>query len=90
MVLSAGTAWLIFLIGRQAFNAPVGRLAAAVVWLYPAFIFFNVTFFVQHFHNARLSMMNTGSVALETAVTRDKILINLGELSGNIWTTRLQ
>jgi Tol biopolymer transport system component len=47
-------------------------------------------FDVHHFHNARLSMMNTGSVALETAVARDKIFINLGELSGNIWTTRLQ
>jgi Tol biopolymer transport system component len=46
-------------------------------------------FFVQHFHNARLSMSNTGTVGLETSVARDKIFINLGELSGNIWTTRL-
>jgi Tol biopolymer transport system component len=45
---------------------------------------------VQHFHNARLSMANTGFVGLETAVARDQIFINLGELSGNIWTTRLQ
>jgi Tol biopolymer transport system component/DNA-binding winged helix-turn-helix (wHTH) protein len=47
-------------------------------------------FFVQHFHSARLSMTNTGFVGLETAVARDQIFINLGELSGNIWTTRLQ
>jgi Tol biopolymer transport system component/DNA-binding winged helix-turn-helix (wHTH) protein len=47
-------------------------------------------FSVHHFHSARLSMMNTGYVGLETAVARDKVFINLGELSGNIWTTRLQ
>jgi Tol biopolymer transport system component len=47
-------------------------------------------FVVEHFHSARLSMTNTGFVGLETAVSRDKIFINLGELSGNIWTTRLQ
>ncbi|MBA2604391.1 MAG: PD40 domain-containing protein [Acidobacteria bacterium] len=47
-------------------------------------------FHVQHFHSARLSMSNAGFVGLETAVARDKLFINLGELSGNIWTTRLQ
>jgi Tol biopolymer transport system component/DNA-binding winged helix-turn-helix (wHTH) protein len=47
-------------------------------------------FDVEHFHNARLSMTNTGNTRLETSVTRDGIFINLGELSGNIWTTRLQ
>jgi eukaryotic-like serine/threonine-protein kinase len=46
-------------------------------------------FSVQHFHSARLSMTNTGFTGLETAVARDQIFINLGELSGNIWTTRL-
>jgi len=47
-------------------------------------------FHVQHFHSARLSMSNAGFVGLETAAARDKLFINLGELSGNIWTTRLQ
>lgn len=47
-------------------------------------------FSVQHFHSARTSMTNTGNSYLETSVARDKIFINLGELSGNIWTTRLQ
>jgi Tol biopolymer transport system component len=47
-------------------------------------------FLVQHFHSARVSMSNAGFVGLETAVGRDKIFINLGELSGNIWSTRLQ
>ncbi len=46
-------------------------------------------FAVQHFHSARLSMNNTGFAGLEMSVARDKIVINLGELSGNIWATRL-
>jgi hypothetical protein len=46
-------------------------------------------FLVKHFHNARVSMTNTGTTGLEIAVARDKIFINLGELSSNIWTTRL-
>jgi hypothetical protein len=45
---------------------------------------------VQHFHSARLSVNNAGFVMLETAVTRDKLLINLGEVSGNIWTMSLR
>ena len=46
-------------------------------------------FAVQHFHAARLSMMNTGFSRLETAVTNDRIFINIGEFSGNLWTMRL-
>jgi Tol biopolymer transport system component/DNA-binding winged helix-turn-helix (wHTH) protein len=45
---------------------------------------------VQHLHSARLSVNNAGLVMLGTAVTRDKLLINLGELSGNIWTASLR
>ena len=45
---------------------------------------------VKHFHTARLSMSNAGFTGLETSVGRDKIFINLGELSGNIWTMRLR
>ena len=47
-------------------------------------------FSVKHFHSARTSMANTGNNRLETSVARDEIFVNLGELSGNIWTTRLQ
>jgi hypothetical protein len=35
-------------------------------------------------------MTNNGFAALGMAVTRNKVFINLGELSGNIWTTHLQ
>jgi Tol biopolymer transport system component/DNA-binding winged helix-turn-helix (wHTH) protein len=45
---------------------------------------------VKHFHDPRLSMTNTGVLALDVAVARDAIFINLGELSGNIWTTSLR
>jgi Tol biopolymer transport system component len=47
-------------------------------------------FDVKHFHNPRLSMTNAGTTGLEIAVARDRIFVNLGELSGNIWTTRLR
>jgi eukaryotic-like serine/threonine-protein kinase len=47
-------------------------------------------FTVKHFHGSRLSMTNTGVLALEVGIARDQILINLGELSGNIWTTSLR
>lgn len=33
-------------------------------------------------------MSNAGFVGLEIAIARDKVFINLGELSGNIWTMR--
>ena len=45
---------------------------------------------VKHFHDARLSITNTGMTTLDVAVARDQIFINLGELSGNIWTTTLR
>ena len=44
---------------------------------------------VEHLHSPRLSVNNAGLVMLDMAVTRDKLLINLGELSGNIWATSL-
>ena len=47
-------------------------------------------FTVQHFHNPRLSINNTGLMGLKTAVAADRIFINLGELTGNIWSARLQ
>src|SRR5262245_43055959 len=45
--LSAATAWLVFLIGRRAFTPVAGRVAAGVVWLYPSFIFFDVTILTE-------------------------------------------
>ena len=45
---------------------------------------------VQHFHDSRLSLTNTGFAILEVALARDKVFINLGELAGNIWTTSLR
>jgi Tol biopolymer transport system component/DNA-binding winged helix-turn-helix (wHTH) protein len=45
---------------------------------------------VHHFHSARFSINNTGFAGLGLAVSSNRIFINLGELSGNIWTTSLQ
>ena len=47
-------------------------------------------FSVKHFHDPRLSMTNTGVLALDVAIARDQIFMNLGELSGNIWITSLR
>jgi hypothetical protein len=41
---------------------------------------------IFHFHNARLSTANIGYAQLEISVAADKIVLNLGELTGNIWT----
>ena len=45
---------------------------------------------VKHFHDSRLSITNTGVAALDVGIARDRIFINLGELTGNIWTTSLR
>ncbi|HEY3456171.1 MAG TPA: winged helix-turn-helix domain-containing protein [Bryobacteraceae bacterium] len=42
-------------------------------------------FSIMHFHSARLSMMNLGTCPLEIDVAKDKIILNLGEVTGNIW-----
>jgi Tol biopolymer transport system component/DNA-binding winged helix-turn-helix (wHTH) protein len=41
---------------------------------------------IMHFHSARLSTANIGYGQLEIGVAADKIVFNLGELTGNIWT----
>ena len=41
---------------------------------------------IYHFHKSRLSPKNVGLWFLEIDVARDKIVINLGELTGNIWS----
>lgn len=43
---------------------------------------------VYHFHDARLSMANVDTGILEIGVAEDKIVIGLGELTGNIWSLR--
>ena len=45
-------------------------------------------FAVYHVHSARLSMANVGSGGQEISVGKDMIVLNLGELTGNIWTSR--
>ncbi len=45
---------------------------------------------VHHLHSARLSINNMGFSNLGFTVSRNHIFINLGELSGNIWTTSLR
>ncbi|MDQ2900303.1 MAG: hypothetical protein M3Y07_10945 [Acidobacteriota bacterium] len=42
----------------------------------------------HHFHESRLSPRNVGLGFLEMDVAQDKIVINLGELTGNIWSLR--
>ena len=41
---------------------------------------------VNHFHETRLSMMNIGLGVLEIDVAKDKIILGMGELTGNIWS----
>jgi serine/threonine protein kinase len=44
---------------------------------------------IQHFHSRGLSWRNLYLGAPDIAVARDKIILNLGEHSGNIWMTDL-
>jgi hypothetical protein len=44
---------------------------------------------VYHFHTARRSLLNTGVFKLGIAVARDKIVFNLGEITGNIWLAQV-
>lgn len=40
---------------------------------------------VYHFHNARLDLINAGTGTFDIGVARDKVVMALGELTGNIW-----
>jgi len=42
---------------------------------------------VYHFHTARLSMTTVGLGGLEISVAKNMIVLNLGELMGNIWAS---
>ena len=46
-------------------------------------------FAVHHLHSSRRSMMNVGLTQLETAVGPDRIVFAQGEVTGNIWLTKL-
>jgi hypothetical protein len=41
---------------------------------------------ISHFHTSRVSMMNVGLSFSEIGVASDKIVMALGELTGNIWS----
>jgi hypothetical protein len=43
---------------------------------------------VYHFHTNRLSLMHMFAPLLDLSVTRDKIVFNLVEITGNIWMAR--
>jgi len=47
-------------------------------------------FAVYHMHGARLSMMNELVWNLGFDVARDRLIFNMGERAGNIWTTTLE
>jgi len=44
---------------------------------------------VRHFHQTRLSPANVSVSFLELEVSRDKIYLNLGDLTGNLWSLQL-
>jgi Tol biopolymer transport system component/DNA-binding winged helix-turn-helix (wHTH) protein len=46
-------------------------------------------FAIHHLHSARLSMLNMSLPDLDISIAHDKIVFNLGELTGNIWMTEL-
>jgi Tol biopolymer transport system component len=47
-------------------------------------------FAVQHFHNARRSLSSVPLSALDICVARDKLVFNMGTLTGNLWMTRIE
>lgn len=47
ILLAIVTTWLVYLLGRNLFDARVGRWAAAVFWLYPSLVFFDFTILTE-------------------------------------------
>ena len=45
-------------------------------------------FAVQHFHNATRSLIQMTTNALGLSATRDKLVFNLAEISGNVWMAK--
>ena len=44
---------------------------------------------LYHLHEARRSIQNVGAALMDISVSPDKIVLNLGEVTGNIWMTQL-
>jgi hypothetical protein len=44
---------------------------------------------LYHIHQVRRSILNVGYEPMDIAVAPDRIVFNLGELTGNIWMTKL-
>jgi serine/threonine protein kinase len=44
---------------------------------------------LHHLHQVRRSILNVGYALMDIAVAPDKIVLNLGEITGNIWMTKL-
>ena len=47
ILLAALTSLTVYLLGRRVFNRHVGLVAAAVVWLYPSLVFFNMVMLTE-------------------------------------------
>jgi Tol biopolymer transport system component len=45
---------------------------------------------LYHIHQVRSSMLNVGYALMDIAVAPDKIALNLSEITGNIWMTKLE
>ena len=44
---------------------------------------------LYHIHQVRRSILNVGWALMHIAVAPDKIVLNMGEITGNIWMTKL-
>ena len=64
-----------FCLWAQSFSSSTKRLTGA-------------PFPIYHFHNARLSIANVGPSMMEMGIAKDKIVMGLGELTGNIWSLK--
>jgi eukaryotic-like serine/threonine-protein kinase len=45
---------------------------------------------LYHIHQIRRSILNVGYALMDIAVAPDKLVLNMGELTGNIWMTKLK
>jgi 4-amino-4-deoxy-L-arabinose transferase-like glycosyltransferase len=64
IVLALVASWLVFEIGRRAFDDRVGRYAAAVLWLYPSWVFFNFTILTETLFTTLLLAFVLAAIAL--------------------------
>ena len=89
IVLAALTAWLVFELGRRAFDSRVGAWAAIVVWLYPELVFFNFTILTETLYtlllvaSVLLSVMLVQKPRASTAVACG-LALGLGTLTRSV------